>query len=85
MQIVDISNYEKPYINYFYRLENQLCSKQYSLNEMNISPTVVKTNDGLIFDNTKENISYIFDRDNVYIFDKGTKGIYVGFCFYLKI
>ena len=52
---------------------------------MNISPTVVKTNDGLIFDNTKENISYIFDRDNVYIFDKGTKGIYVGFCFYLKI
>ena len=81
---VDISNYEKPYINYFYRIENQLSSKQYSLNEMNISPTVVNTNDGLIFDNKKENISYIFDRDNVYIFDKGTKDIYVGFCLLLK-
>ncbi len=81
---VNISNYAKPYINYFYRIENQLNSKQYSLSEMNINPTVVKTNDGLIFDNMKENISYTFDRDSVYLFDKGKNDIYACFCILLK-
>ena len=44
----------------------------------------IQTDDGLIFNNTKENISYIFDRDNAYIFDTGKKDIYVSFCFILK-
>ena len=81
---IDISNYERPYFNYFYKIESQLTSKQYSINEINFSPTLVKTHDGLIFDNIKENISYIFDRNDVYILETGKKDIYVGYCFFLK-
>ena len=81
---IDISNYENPYFNYFYRMEIQLSRKQYTINELFFNPTLVKTDDGLIFNNTKENISYIFYRDNAYIFDTGKKDIYVSFCFILK-
>ena len=81
---IDVSNYENPYFNYLYRMEIQLNRKQYTINEMYFNPTLVKTDDGLIFNNTKENISYIFDRDNSYIFDTGTKDIYVGFTFIIR-
>ena len=81
---VDISNYENPYFNYFYRIETQFSAKQYTINELHFTPSLVKTDNGLIFNNTKENISYIFDRENAYIFDTGTKDIYVGFCFIIK-
>ena len=81
---VDISNYENPYFNYFYRMETQLNVKQYTINEILFTPALVKTDDGLVFNKTIENISYLFDRDNAYIFDTGTKDIYVGFCFIIK-
>ena len=81
---IDISNYENPYINYFYRIEAELDLYQYTFNELHFIPALVKTDDGLIFNNTKENISYIFDRDNAYISEIGTKDIYAGFCFIIK-
>ena len=81
---IDISNYENPYFNYFYRIEIQLSQKQYTFHEIYFNPTLVKTDDGLIFNNTKENISYIFDRDNSYIFDTEKKDIYVGFIFIIR-
>ena len=81
---IDISNYENPYFNYFYRMEIQLNLKQYIINELHFKPALVKTDDGLIFNKTKENISYIFDRDNTYTFDTGTKDIYAGFCFIIR-
>ena len=51
---------------------------------MHFTPSLVKTDNGLIFNNTKENISYIFERENAYIFDTGTKDIDIGFCFIIK-
>ena len=77
---VNISNYKNPYFSYFYRMEIQLNLKEYSINEINFYEVDVITHDGLIFNNIKENISYIYDRDSVNIFEKGTKDIYVGFC-----
>ena len=81
---VDISNYEKPYFEYFYRIETQLSFKQYTTNNINFSPSLVKTDDGLIFDNIKEKVSYIFDRNDAYILDIGEKDIYLISCFLLK-
>ena len=81
---IDISNYENPYFNYFYRMQIQINVKQYTINELYFNPALVKTDDGLIFNNTKENISYIFERDSAYIFETGKKDIYVGFCFIIK-
>ena len=81
---IDISNYENPYFNYFYRMETQLNKKQYTFHELYFNPTLVKTDDGLIINNIKENISYIFDRDNTYNFETGTRDIYVGFIFIIR-
>ena len=81
---INISNYENPYFNYFYRMETQLNKKQYTFHELYFNPTLVKTDDGLIINNIKENISYIFDRDNTYNFETGTRDIYVGFIFIIR-
>lgn len=55
-----------------------------SQNEMNFNPVLIRSHDGLVFDHITEDISYTFDRNDVYI--NGYEGIntYIGYCFFLK-
>jgi hypothetical protein len=51
---------------------------------MNFNPVLIRSHDGLVFDHITEDISYTFDRNDVYI--KSYEGIntYIGYCFFLK-
>ena len=44
----------------------------------------IKTSNGLIFNNIEQEISYIFQRNDVFISETKEKGIYCGFCIWLK-
>ena len=64
---INILNYHKPNSHFFYRIETNLYEHKYIINDINISPVLVKTHNGLIFDHIKEETSYMFDRNDVYI------------------
>ena len=64
---IDILNYEKPNTHFLYRIETPLIKIQQTTNNINISPSLVKTHDGLLTDHIKEEISYMFDRNIEYI------------------
>jgi hypothetical protein len=81
---INILNYDSPIFNFFYRLETPLYKNQYSANDININPALIRTNDGLVWDKIKEKISYIFDRNDVYTSDNTDKDIYMAYCFFLK-
>ena len=66
---INTLNYNNPIFNFFYRLETPLYKNQYSTNDININPALIRTNDGLVLDNIKEKKSYIFARNDVYIND----------------
>ena len=63
---VNILNYKEPYNKSFYRIENALDRENYSINNLNFNPIKVETNNGIIFDKFKTNLSYVYDRNDVF-------------------
>ena len=64
-QFVDILNYKEPNRKYFYRIENKISKDSCSQNNLNFNPSVVKTNNGLLWDNIYKENSYVFERNDV--------------------
>lgn len=81
---INVGDYETPNNQYFYRIETPLNNEQYSSNDINISPTLVKSHDGLFYDHIREDVSYMYDRNDVYIGTKNGKNIFISYCFFLK-
>ena len=79
---VNILDFDKPNKKSFYRIENPLSTSQFSENFININPSTIKTHYGLIFDKIKEEISYNFERNDVYIHDGNN--FYSVYCLFLK-
>jgi hypothetical protein len=81
---VNISSYKNPVHNFIYRLDTPFYPNHYSVNYLNINPSKVKTNDGIIFDNGKEEETYIYERNDVYIIEKENENLYAVYGFILK-
>ena len=81
---VNILNYKSPFSKYIYKIENPLYQNEYSINNINFNPLTLKTNNGLIFNNVEQEISYIFQRNDVYISETKEKDIYSAYCIWLK-
>ena len=69
---VDVLDCKDPNRKYFYTVENALDKDNYSINHINLNPSSITSNIGLIFDKIKEELSYIFDRNDVFT-EKGKK------------
>ena len=81
---INALDYNSPINNFFYRIESTIHEVQYTTNNLNFNPAVIKTNNGLVLDKLKQDISYIFERNDAYIEDKGGYTIYMGYVFFLK-
>ena len=81
---VNVLNYEEPNFKFFYRIESPLFKDQYSANDLNIDPALIKTSDGLVFDHTHEEVSYIFERNDVYTGSNEGQNVYMVYAFFLK-
>ena len=75
---VDVLNYENPNTKFFYRIENILQQGSYPINHLNFNPSSIKTNNGLIFDNIVETLSYSYERNDVFTYnnDNDTYTVY---------
>ena len=81
---VNVLNFQTPYNKFFYRIESPFEKDQYSINDININPTLVRSHQGLLLDNIRDDKSYMFDRNDVYIKSNKDKDIFLGYCFFLK-
>ena len=82
--LMNVLDYDNPNKKFIYRIESPFSSTQYSVNDMNFNPSILKTHKGLFFDEIKEDTSYSFDRNDVYIDDKEHINIFVAYTFFLK-
>ena len=64
---VDILKYEEPIKKYFYRIENTIDKDNYSINNINFNPILIKSQKGIIFDSYESKISYTYERNDVFI------------------
>ena len=80
----DISNYSYPYKTYIDMIGNNLLSNFYYVNHLNFNPSIIKTYDGLIFDSFEEKSVAIFERNDMFSFNRENKNIYSIFVMWLK-
>ena len=64
---VDVLNYDKPNTKFINRVENSIQLKNYPVNHLNFDPSLVRTHNGLIFDNIINEESYIFMKEMMYL------------------
>ena len=86
-QYIDVTNYKKPYTKYFFRIENVLSKDHFSVNNLNFNPTLITTHNGIIFDKIKNEFSYVYDRNDVFVYqtDSSNKNkIYMVYYLWLK-
>ena len=81
---INVLNYSNPNYKFLYRIENPIYNNQYSSNNLNFNPALVKTHNGLVLDNVKEEISYSLSRNDVYTLDMDDKNLYMVYGFFLK-
>ena len=81
---INVLDYENPNNKFFYKLENPLYKNQYSHNNININPVLVRTHNGLVLDNIVDYISYMFDRSEVFTWNNSGLDIYMSYCLFLK-
>jgi hypothetical protein len=81
---INVRNFSHPNSQFFYRLESPINRNQFTTNSININPSHIKTNHGLLLDRTSELSSYMFDRNDVYISEKNNKNIFICYSFFLK-
>jgi len=82
--LMNVLDYKNPNKQYIFRLESPFSSTQYSENDLNFNPSLLKTHKGLVWDVIKQDISYSFDRNDVYIGDRNQAPIFISYTFFLK-
>ena len=80
---IDVSNYKNPYTSFINKIDTSFNLETYSLHSLQFTPTIVGTNDGFLFDNNKQNISYFLDSNDEIVRDKGGFNIYIAYYFSL--
>ena len=82
---INNSDYRNPNKPYFYRIETPYEKGLYSVHGIKFNPSLIKTDQGMIIEKTKEELSYAFDRNEEYIKDKGINDdIYISYSFIFK-
>ena len=66
----DVLNYLKPFKKYFYSVSNMLFPNSYTVNNMNFNPSMIKSHNGIFFDNVIEELSYLFTQNEKVTIDE---------------
>ena len=81
---IDILNYQSPNTKYVYSIENGLHKTDYSVNHLNINPSIIRSKNGIIFENIKEERTYVMDRNDVFTYPNKNHELYMVYYFWLK-
>ena len=81
---VDVLDYKEPNKKYFYNVENAIDMDNYSINHINFNPILISTHDGIAFDESREEMTYTFDRNDEFTYNGQDSGIYCIYNLWLK-
>ena len=82
--LINVMDYKNPIKKSIYRLETTFKSNQFSQSDVSYNPMKLLTHNGFVLDHTIEENSYTFDRDDVYVEDKGNTDLFMVYSFLLK-
>ena len=59
----DVLNYKNPFTKYLYSVSNMLFPNSYTVNNLNFNPAMIKTHNGIFFDNIVDDLSYFYSQN----------------------
>ena len=62
---VDMLNFLEPNKKFIYRTYKLLEKNKYYINHLNFNPSMIKTHKGFVFEQIEEELSYVYDRNDV--------------------
>ena len=81
---VDVLDYKNPITKFFNIIENSIQLDHYFINHLNFNPTLIKTHNGLIFDNIKEELGYSYERNDALSYQNDNNDIIIIYYLWLK-
>ena len=82
---INILNYKKPYSSFYNTILTQIPTfNEFFVNNLNFERTIVKTSDGMIFENINDNISYTFEDSHLFSQERKNLDGFIGFRLNLK-
>jgi len=75
-EYIEIDKYKNPIRKIIYKIESNLDKNNYFVNNINLSPSLLITYDGLIFASNKTEHSNIFKRNEIISQNRGSNEIY---------
>ena len=81
---INVLDYKNPNKKFFYRIETPFSHNQYTQNNLNFNPVTIRSHNNLLKDAAKDEVSYIYDRNDVYTESNQGKNIYIEYFFFLK-
>ena len=79
---INNTDYKNPNKPFFSRLETASEIDKMFVNNMKFNPSIIRTDSSIVLNNFKEEISYIYDRNEEFIKEK--KDFYIVYTFFLK-
>ena len=64
---VDILKYKEPIKKYINRVENTIDKDNYSINNINLNPILLTTQNGILFSNYENTKSYYYERNDAFV------------------
>ena len=83
-QDVDVLDYKEPKKKYIYSVENAIDKDNYSVNHINLDPVLITTHDGIAFDKSRKEMSYTFERNDVFTYNEPDTDIFCIYNLWLK-
>ena len=84
-QYADVLNYKKPFAKHFSSSVTDINSANtLSLNNLNFNPTIIKTYDGIIFEEITEDRGYAYTQTEKIVMDSGNTNIILAFYFFMQ-
>jgi len=81
---VDVLNYETPFIKYLYKLSNLFFNNSFTVNHLNLNPSLVESHSGIIFDEIVQEKSYQYTQNEKVTMEIQNTRILVSFHFWMQ-
>ena len=81
---INVLNYSYPVTKFINSIENSLEKEHYSINHINFNPSLIKTNNGLIWDKFSQEASYLYERNDAYTYEIRKEEVYMGYYLWLN-
>ena len=66
----NVLDYHKPFKKYLYTVSNMIFPNSYTVNNMNFDPLMIRSHNGIFFDNIIEELSYLFNQNEKVTMDE---------------